>query len=1067
MATRYRPVDPKVDFPAMERRILEFWKDRETFAKSLNLREGSPRWAFYEGPPTANGRPGIHHVESRTFKDLFPRYRTMTGHHVPRKAGWDCHGLPVEVEVEKEIGTKTKRDIERFGIAEFTRRCRESVTRYVEEWERLTERIGFWLDFDDAYWTMNPEYVQSVWWGLKQLYRQDLLFEDFKVTAYCPRCGTALSDHEVAQGYATVSDPSVYVKFPVTDAPDPDLVGVNLVGWTTTPWTLISNLGLAVAPDETYVRVHRGGEGLVVAENLRHTLGDEGEVVATFPGSKLVGASYEPPFPNVDDPGTHRVVTAPEFVSTEEGTGIVHMAPAFGAQDFEVARREGWPMFNPVDEEGRFTDLAPEFVRGMFVKEADPAVVTDLGRRGRLLRTEEHEHSYPFCWRCGTPLIYYARPAWYVRTTARKQDLLDANEGVNWYPDHIKHGRYGDWLDNNVDWSLSRDRYWGTPLPVWRCADGHDTVVESLAELSSLAGQDVTGMDPHRPAVDGVVIRCPECGQEARRVPQVIDTWFDSGAMPYAQCGYPGPNGQAELDFRRNFPADFIAEGIDQTRGWFYTLMAESVLLFRQNAYRNVVCLGLIVDREGRKMSKSVGNVIDPWDLVEGFGADATRWYLVASGSPWSTRRVWAEAIGDVVRQLLLTVWNTYAFFVTYANIDQPDLGPAPAAGDRPVLDRWILSQLHGTVATVREAMDGYDATAAARRIGQFVDDLSNWYVRRARRRFWDPARAGAEGEGSKAAAHATLFECLVALAGLMAPLTPFVSEEIYLNLVSGSRPDAPESVHLTDFPASNPDFVDPGLDEAMAIVRSIVSLGRQVRTDAKIRIRQPLPRAVVHAPGDPARLQEVLGLASEELNVKEIALAESASALTGWRAKPNFRELGPRLGRGVQALAEALTKDDGSLASRLAAGESVKVPGVGPKGKAVTLSSGDVELTRETMEGWGVASDGPLTVALDLDLEPWPALQREGMVREVIHHVQNLRKSAGLSVTDRIELEVRADPSDRLAYAVGTYTSLVASEVLADSVEVGSLDVVDDGWDRSVHVQVDGMPVRLSLRRV
>ncbi len=1064
---KYRPVDAKVDFPALEHAILDFWRDGDIFTKSLRQREGSPEWVFYDGPPTANNRPHIGHVEARTFKDLYPRYRTMTGFSVHRKAGWDCHGLPVEVEVEKTIGTKSKRDIEAFGVEEFVRLCRESVRRYVDDWKRLTDRMGFWIDMDNAYWTMDPDYVQSVWWALKRLHDMELLDRDFRVTAYCPRCGTGLSDAEVALGYKTVEDPSVYVRFPVVDAPDPELVGINLVGWTTTPWTLISNLGLAIAPEETYVLVRRDREALVVAENLRHILGEEGEVVATFPGSRLVGAHYEPPYSNVDDPSVHRVVGAPDFVTTAEGTGIVHMAVAFGAEDFEVARREGWPMFNPVDEEGKFTNLAPSFVRGQFVKDADPNIVKDLQKRGLLVSSGTYEHAYPFCWRCETPLIYYARPAWYIRTTVRKQELLDANEHVNWYPPHIKEGRYGDWLRNNVDWSLSRERYWGTPLPIWTCENEHRTVVGSLAELSRLAGRDVTGIDPHRPAIDEVVLDCRQCGQEARRVPEVIDTWFDSGAMPFAQWGYMGPDSPGAEVFDRRFPADFIAEGIDQTRGWFYSLMAEGVLLFGQSSYRNVICHGLVLDAEGRKMSKRLGNVIDPEEAFERFGADAVRWFMVASGSPWADRRGSFEIIGDVVRRTLLTLWNVYAFFVTYANIDEPDLAGAPGPADRTPLDRWALSQLHATVAEVRRSLDAFDATGAARRISQLIDDLSNWYVRRSRRRFWDPARTGGDRDptASKLAAYATLRECLVTLAGMLAPIIPFLSEELYRNLVGTQDVAAPESVHLTDFPEARPGLIDPRLDEAMAATRIVVSLGRQVRTDAKLRVRQPLPRALVHAPHGADSLAPLLPLIAEELNVKDVAFTESAEELSGWRAKPNFRVLGPKLGSLVQVVRTALERDDGSLSGALARGERVQV-NVGTT-EPVTLEPDDVDLVQQTRSGWGVASDGAITVALDLDLEPHPDLQREGMVRELLHHVQNLRKSAGLEVTDRIDLRVEVDPEARLLYAAGTDTSLIAAEALADTVEVAALgDETVDPWDSMTTVTVGGAAARLLLRK-
>ncbi|HYZ11517.1 MAG TPA: isoleucine--tRNA ligase, partial [Actinomycetota bacterium] len=801
--TRFEAVDPNVDLPALERRMLAFWKEARVFERSLEQRRGAPAWVFYEGPPTANGRPGIHHAESRTFKDLYPRYRTMTGHFVARKAGWDCHGLPVELEVEKEIGTRTKRDIEAFGIAEFNQRCRESVTRYVGDWEDMTERLGFWIDLSQAYRTMDPHYVESVWWSLKQLHRRGLLFEADKSVAYCPRCGTALSDHEVALGYATVTDPSVFAKFEITEAPDPALVGSSLLAWTTTPWTLPSNLGLAVDPEETYVRVIVDGQDVIVAKNLRtRVLSEEGRVKQTFQGRLLTqgrGTKYRPLYENVNA-NTHRVIAAGDFVSMEEGTGIIHVAPGFGSEDLEMGRREGWPTYRPIDDDGRFTDETPvEFVRGLFVKDADPKIIADLEARGLLLKAETYEHTYPLCWRCDTPLLYMARTSWYIRTTARKDRLLKVNESVNWYPEHIKHGRYGDWLENNVDWALSRERYWGTPLPVWRCARKHVTVVGSLHELSQLAGQDVDDVDPHRPVIDEVTLPCPECGEEARRVPEVIDTWYDSGAMPDAQWGYHPELGRGGGEFERSFPADFISEGIDQTRGWFYSLMAESTLLFDQTSYRNCVVLGLLLDKDGRKMSKRLGNVIDPLEVMDRYGADALRWFFVAAGSPWSARRVSMEAVEDGVRRVLLTLWNTFSFLVLYANAN--DLDPSSAdvpAAQRPALDRWILSRLHGAVTAAREGLDGYDATAAARAVAGLVDDLSNWYVRRARARFWNAA--GESDPIDVAAAHRTLYECLTTLARLLAPITPFVAEALWRTLAAG-RDGAPDSVHLADYP--------------------------------------------------------------------------------------------------------------------------------------------------------------------------------------------------------------------------------------------------------------------------
>jgi isoleucyl-tRNA synthetase len=1056
---KFRPVKTKVDLPAMEREVLEFWRRERIFERSIELRRGAKPWIFYEGPPTANGRPGIHHVEARVFKDVYPRFRTMTGYLVPRKAGWDCHGLPVELEVEKQIGTKSKRDIETFGIAEFNRLCRESVTGYVDEWERLTGRIGFWLDLDDAYWTMNTEYVESVWWSLKRLHEQGLLFKADRTVAYCPRCGTALSDHEVAQGYREVTDPSVYVKFPVTSGPD-EAAGAALVGWTTTPWTLTSNLGLAVAADHTYVRAKAGGEEYVVAEPLlRASLGEEAEVVARFPGTALAGVRYSPPFANVDG-DTHRVVTA-GFVVMNEGTGIVHVAPGFGADDFELGQREGWPAYRPVDDAGRFTDDVPAYLRGRFVKEADPDIIEDLRTRGLLLRAEQYRHTYPHCWRCDTPLLYVARSSWYVRTTARKERLLEVNEGVNWYPDHIKRGRYGDWLENNIDWSLSRERYWGTPLPVWVCPQEHLTVVGSLSELSALAGRDLSTLDPHRPAVDEVELPCRECGRTARRVTEVIDAWYDSGAMPYAQWSYHPDLGRGVEEFEAAFPADFISEAIDQTRGWFYSLMAESVLLFDQNSYRNVVCLGHLVDRDGRKMSKRLGNSVDPWEVIDRYGADALRWFLVATGSPWSARRVYLEAIEDVVRRFLLTLWNTYAFFVTYANLDEPDLSAAAAPAARPPLDRWALSQLHGTAAFVREAMESYDATGAARRISELVDDLSNWYVRRSRRRFWDPARAdagGHEASADKLSAYATLHACLATIAALIAPFTPFLADELYRNLALPLRPDGPPSVHLTDFPVADHALVDPALDQAMTQVRTIVSLGRTVRTDAKVKVRQPLARAAVHVSGDRSHLTPLLPLVADELNVKDVAFATSAEELAGWRAKPKFPVLGPRLGGQAQEVGRALASDDGSVASALARGENVRLQL--PSGE-VAIGPQDVEVSQQARGGWAMASDGSTTVALDLELTD--ELRREGSVRELIRQVQDLRKAAGLEVSDRIVLGVSATDASAVAAALGSWRDRVAGEVLA--VEVVDGTVPDPA--ASVEADVEGDQVLISLRKV
>lgn len=1050
MTQRFEPVDPKVRFPDLERRILAFWREADVFHRQLEERRDGPLWVFYEGPPTANGRPGIHHMESRTFKDVYPRFRAMTGHHVPRKAGWDCHGLPVELEVEKEIGTRTKRDIEAFGIGEFNRRCRESVTRYVDDWERATERIGFWIDTRDAYWTMDPAYIESVWWSLKRLFERGLLYQDDKVTAYCPRCGTALSDAETALGYEEVEDPSVFVRFRLTRAPDPSLVGAALLGWTTTPWTLISNTGLAVAEDATYVEVEHEGERLILAAALRERVLPGSVERRSFAGRDLIGARYEPLYPTAE--GAHRVVAA-GFVSLEDGTGVVHMAPAFGAEDLEVGRREGWPVFKPIDGEGRFTDDAPAFVRGRFFKEADPLITEDLRARGLLLAAGTIRHTYPLCWRCGTPLIYLARTSWYIRTTAIKDRLLEVNEQVNWYPEHIKHGRYGDWLRNNVDWALSRERYWGTPLPIWRCPRGHDTAVGSLVELSERAGRDVTGIDPHRPAIDEVTFPCPDCGKQARRLPEVIDTWYDSGAMPFAQWGYHPELGRGLELFAERFPADFISEAIDQTRGWFYTLMAEGVLHFDSITYRNVVCLGHIVDAEGRKMSKSLGNVIDPWDVLERQGADALRWYLLTNGSPWASRRVSLQILDEVVRRFLLTLWNVYAFFVTYANASgfDPWADPPIPVGARPPLDRWICSQLAETAAEARARLEAYDATGAGRRIERFLDDLSNWYVRRARRRFWDPS---GEGGADTQAAFQTLHACLVTLARLLAPFTPFVAEELWRNLAAG-RGGAPDSVHLAEYPTGEGFPRDEALDRAMALARHVVELGRRVRTETKVRVRQPLLEAVVHVP-DRGALEPLLDLIAEELNVKRVAFAESALAVGRWRAKPNYRVLGPRLGPVVKELALVLEQDDGTLADALARGGTVTLPGLGPE--PVTLSPEDVDLAQETPEGWGVAAEGGVTVALELEITP--ELRLEGLARELVRLVQDARKEAGLEVSDRIELGLTVE--GELARALTAHRTFVAGETLATAVREQILPEAE----HRVDAEIEGSPVTVSLRR-
>ncbi len=829
----YRSVESNVSFPELETRIMGFWKDSDIYQRSLAARKDAPEWVFYEGPPTANGKPGVHHVEARTFKDLFCRFQTMRGHYVHRKGGWDCHGLPVEIEVEKELGITQKSEIEeRWGIEEFTKRCRESVKRYVGDWEKLTDRIGFWVDLDDAYWTMSADYVESVWWILKQIWDKGLLEEDFRVVPYCPRCETSLSSHEQHQpgAYQDVTDPSVFVRFPLLEEPD-----TSLLAWTTTPWTLLANMAAAVGPDITYVKAadpKAAGSYVIVARELAEkVLGEGVEIVAELKGRDLVDARYTPPFPFVPaDDVVHRV-RAGDFVSTDDGTGIVHIAP-YGEDDMVIAKAYNLPIVQMIDPSGHVDAKGGEFA-GMWFKEADKKVIEVLEQEGALWATETYAHAYPHCWRCKTPLIYYARKDWYIRTSQIRDRLQASNEATNWQPPTIKYGRFGDWLANNVDWSLSRDRYWGTPLPIWRCEDEHAVCIGSFAELSELTGRDLSDIDPHRPHIDDVVFDCPECGKTSTRVKPVIDTWFDSGSMPFAQWHYPFENKDI---FERRFPADFITEAIDQTRGWFYSLLAVSTLVEDRNSYQNVVCLGHIVDSDGRKMSKSLGNILDPWTVLDAQGADALRWFLVTSGSPWAARRTSSENVAEVLRKLLLTLWNTYSFWVTYASLDGFDPSQKSiAVSDRPELDRWILAELDDSIRVMTTALEDFDATTAGRRLETFVDDLSNWYVRRSRRRFW---RSGSDAD--KDSAFLTLWECLEGASRLAAPFMPFVVEEIYTN-ITAPIDDAADSVHLTDWPVPDDARSDDGLRTRMTLVRKLVALGRSARTDAKVRVRQPL----------------------------------------------------------------------------------------------------------------------------------------------------------------------------------------------------------------------------------
>jgi len=1014
----HRPVDPRVSFPELEERVLERWRERDVFAESIRRRRDSPRWGFYEGPPTANGPPGIHHVLSRVFKDIFPRYRTMCGFFVERKGGWDCHGLPVELALEAELGFTSKDDIERFGIAEFNARCREKVLSHVEDWNRLTERIGFWIDLDDAYRTLDPDYVGSVWWALKTIHDNGLLYEKLKVVPYCPRDQVTLSSHELGQPdvYRDVVDPSVYVRLPVTEATGPLQHTDELLIWTTTPWTLVSNAAVAVDPELTYVRARAASDhAYVLAEaRVQAVLGEDAKIEDRFKGAELVGVRYQPPFDFIPGeaygPKGHTVLPA-DFVTDTDGTGLVHTAIAFGEDDFRLGEEQGLKVINPVRLDGTYDERIGPYA-GRNVKQADPDLISDLKARDRILKAKTIEHSYPHCWRCGTPLLYYAKPSWYIATSQRKDRLLAANETVNWQPEHVKHGRFGNWLEHNVDWALSRERYWGTPLPVWRCKDGHTHAIGSLQELNDLAGTAIT--DPHRPFVDDPSFPCEHCNEPMRRVPEVIDVWFDSGSMPFAQ--YHAPHAGTD-QFEEHFPADFICEALDQTRGWFYSLIAVNTLLFDQSPYRNVVCLGLILDEHGRKMSKSLGNTIEPNKVLDRFGADALRWYFFTSKQPWDGYRFSMDTIAEAIRQFLLQLWNTYGFYVLYANANGMDRDPVPAADEPPSeLDRWILSRLQDTIEVVRDRMDAFDATNGGRAIQAFVDELSNWYVRRSRRRFWD----------GDPAAFATLRACLITTAQLLAPFCPFVVDEIYDNL-DGAEP----SIHLTDFPAPDQSQRDESLEHAMATARETVRLGLAARGQAKLKVRQPLRAAVVVATGaEREAIERMADIVCEELNVKHLRFVSEADELGQVELKPNYRTLGPRFGKHMPLAAAAVVGLDAARAAEtLRSGGKVAIS---VDGKDHELAPEDLLVSMKPLEGYQVEREGSHAVALELEIDD--ELRVEGWAREIVRAVQLARQEAGLEVTDRIYLTLDGDP--RLLDAARKHQSYIAGETLA--LEVG-----------------------------
>jgi isoleucyl-tRNA synthetase len=1072
-----RAVDARQELPALEQQVLGRWRERDVFAQSLRMRAGAQRWNFYEGPPTANGPPGSHHVLSRVFKDIYPRFQTMRGYRVERKGGWDCHGLPVEIAVEQELGIKSKAEVEEFGIGAFNERCRASVFTYLEEWNRLTERIGFWLDLDDAYRTLDESYIESVWWALSQIDRRGLLYEGHKVSPYCPRCETTLSSHEVAQGYRDVVDPSLYLKLKTQDSED------RLLVWTTTPWTLPGNVAVAVSPSATYARASVGDDYFVlVSDRVEPVLGEGAQIVERFSGEELVAryGGYDGPIFAASDrePGVLPIL-ADAFVTTEEGTGIVHLAPAFGEDDYRVAAAAGIfrgdeprTLYNPVRPDGTYDERPRsrdgESYAGRFVKDAQltKELIEDLDARGLLLGVQDYEHSYPHCWRCGTPLLYYAKPSWYIATTKLRQELLDANETVAWHPPHVKHGRFGDWLGNNVDWALSRERYWGTPLPVWRCEAGHVHTIGSFEELAERSGSQLA--DHHRPFVDEIEFACPhedaagegDCGKPMRRVREVIDVWFDSGAMPFAQHHFPFEHAEG---FEQGYPADFICEAQDQTRGWFYSLLAVATLLGEPPPYKNVVCLGLILDEDGQKMSKSKGNTVEPWAVLDTYGADAFRWYFFTSKQPWDGYRFSAQTIGEGVRLFLKQLWSTYFFYTLYARVSADELGAADAtaSGPRDDLDRWALSRTAGTAELVAERLDAYDATTAGRAIADLVEDISNWYVRRSRRRFWD----------GDATAFATLRTCLLATSKLLAPFCPFITDEIYDNL-DGTL----ASVHLCDFPTatslqreaeSEGPLRDEELERAMALARETVRLGLGARGKSKIKVRQPLGEAVVVAAGrEREAIERLADVVRDELNVKRVRFVAAAEELGSYELKANYRTLGPVFGKAMPLAADAIAALDPArvaAAVREAGDRGDTGIGIAVDGREHVLGAGDVILTMRAPDGYSVEREGAHAVALDLTIDE--ELREEGFAREVVHAVQAARKAAGLEVEDRIALSLDGDAA--LLRAVRTHRDYVAGETLAVELKVGD-DAAGAASDEdfSADVQIDGLGLTIALRR-
>jgi isoleucyl-tRNA synthetase len=1078
---RFESVSSRVEFPKLEERVLEKWRTEDTFHEVDNIRSDAPLFVFYEGPPTANGSPGIHHVLSRSFKDVILRYKTMQGFRPLRRGGWDTHGLPVELEIEKELGLKSKQEIENFGIEEFNRRCRESVFRYVKEWEAMTERAGVWLDMDNAYVTYHNSYIQTAWWVFKRLWDTNYVYEGYKVTPHCPRCVTSLSSHEVALGYKDETpDPSVFVRFPIKEKPSTTYgassatlakLGFDgqewepsrpsFMAWTTTPWTLTANMALAIGPEEHYALVESidTNERVVLAESLiERVLGERWKTLKIFDGSDLVGVEYEPVYRSEALANhAHRVLAA-DYVSTEEGTGIVHTAPAYGADDADLGKANDFPTVHTVDLRGVLQGDFPG--AGKFVKEADKDIARDLDERGLLYKQGIIKHTYPFCWRCGTPLLYYAKTSWYIRTTAVKAQMVAGNQSINWYPEHIKEGRFGEWLRNNVDWAVSRERYWGTPIPIWRCVSCDSMrCVGGKNDLNEYATSETKGLltdlDLHRPYIDRVELACDQCGGVMHRIPEVADAWYDSGAMPFSQWAYPvtvdGPfgtpitiNNPDDLIASDLFPAQYITEAVDQTRGWFYSLLALSTLVAGKPAYQNVIVLGLILDGKGEKMSKSKGNVVNPWAVMQDQGADALRWYLFTSAPSSAARRFSPELVAESLRRFMLTLWNTYSFFVTYANIDgfKPEAystwwagemgGPSMAVAPPNELDRWIISELNELIANVTKDLDAYSPTDAGRRIEQFVDQLSNWYVRRGRRRYWRPvlsADDGSQSDEDKSWAYVILYSCLFTLSKLLAPMIPFLADELYRNLAPEGSAD---SVHLTDYPKSDGVFIDDDLGRAIRLAMRVSSLGRAARSKGKVKVRQPLARVIVRArPEEASYLATIEDQVLEELNVKALEVSDD-DALASFKLRPNLPVLGPKYGKQVGAIRSALDAlDAGVVAAQVRAGNSIVV------GDFI-LDPDDVLVDVEEREGFAVSIDTSWGLMVGLDTDLTPELEAEGMAREIVHRVQNVRKAAGLEIEDRIVMYVGGD-SAAVADALATHDDYVRQETLSVQVLLGA----------------------------